>query len=267
MNCRAMRERVQAYADDELGVEGAIEVEAHLAGCSSCRDAFESQRAFRHMVRALYPQQAPPDLERRIAAGLWPPSRRWPLLASGIAAAALVAALVGLLTRGSEAALPAEVRAALEVHRAAAHGGAPLGLASHDAGEINRWLHREVPFFADLPSPETSGFALHGAGAVALAGTRAAYVLYDGTSGPVSLFVLPRRAWPAIGRQLRSGTVEFRWIETGGHRVLAWTHDPVSYLLVSDAALAPSQTCAVCHSGTGAVADPQTNILTGENPS
>jgi len=146
-------------------------------------------------------------------------------------------------------------------------GGAPLGLASHDAGEINRWLHREVPFFADLPSPETSGFALHGAGAVALAGTRAAYVLYDGTSGPVSLFVLPRRAWPAIGRQLRSGTVEFRWIETGGHRVLAWTHDPVSYLLVSDAALAPSQTCAVCHSGTGAAADPQTNILTGENPS
>jgi len=204
MNCRAMRDRVQAYADDELGVEGAIEVEAHLAGCSACRDAFERQRAFRNMVGALYPRQARPDLERRIAAGLWPPSRRWPLLASGIAAAALVAALVGLLTRGSEAALPAEVRAALEVHRAAAHGGAPLGLASHDAGEINRWLHREVPFFADLPSAETSGFALHGAGTVELAGTRAAYVLYDGTSGPVSLFVLPRHAWPAMGRQLRS---------------------------------------------------------------
>ena len=267
MNCRAMRDRVQAYADDELGVEGAIEVEAHLAGCSPCRDAFESQRAFRHMVGALYPRQVSPDLERRIAAGLRSPARRWPLLASGIAAAVLVAGLVGLLTRGSEAALPSEVRAALDVHRTAEHGSAPLGIASHDAGEINRWLRREVPFFADLPSAETSGFALHGAGTVELAGTRAAYVLYDGTSGPVSLFVLPRHAWPAMGRQLRSGTVEFRWIEAGGHRVLAWTHDPVSYLLVSDAALAPSQTCAVCHSGTGAVADPQTNILTGENPS
>jgi anti-sigma factor RsiW len=267
MSCRAMRERVQAYSDGELGVEGAIEVEAHLAGCSACRDAFESQRAFRHMVGALYPQEAPPDLERRIAAALRPPSRRWPLLASGIAAAALVAGLVGLLTRGSEAALPSEVRAALEVHRTAEHGGAPLGLASHDAGEINRWLRREAPFFADLPSPQTSGFVLHGAGMVELAGTRAAYVLYDGTSGPVSLFVLPRHAWPAMGRPLRSGTVEFRWIEAGGHRVLAWTHDPVSYLLVSDAALAPSQTCAVCHTGTGGAADPRTNILPGENPS
>jgi anti-sigma factor RsiW len=264
MNCRAMRDRVQAYADDELGVEGAIEVEAHLAGCSVCRDAFESQRAFRHMVGALYPR-TPPDLERRIAAGLRSPSRRWPLLASGIAAAALVAGLVGLLTRGSETALPSEVRAALAVHRTTERGDAPLGLASHDAGEINRWLHREVPFFADLPSAETSGFTLHGAGTVELAGTRAAYVLYDGTSGPVSLFVLPRHAWPAMGRQLRAGTVEFRWIEAGGHRVLAWTHDPVSYLLVSDAALAPSRTCAVCH--TGGAADPRTNILTGEDPS
>jgi anti-sigma factor RsiW len=267
MSCRSMRDRVQAYADEELGVEGAIEVEAHLAGCSACRDAFESQRAFRHMVGALYPQEAPPDLERRIAAALRPPSRRWPLLASGIAAATLVAGLVGLLTRGSEAALPSEVRAALEVHRTAERGGAPLGLASHDAGEINRWLHREVPFFADLPSGDTSGFALRGAAAVELAGTRAAYVLYDGTSGPVSLFVLPRRSWPAMGRQLRSGTVEFRWIEAAGHRVLAWTHDPVSYLLVSDAALAPSQTCAVCHTGTGDTVEPWTNILTGEKPS
>src|SRR5262249_12983380 len=103
MNCRAMRDRVQAYADDELGVEGACEVEPAPAGCSACRAASESGGAFRHMAGALYRQQAPPDLERRIAARLR--SRRWPLLASGIAAAAVIAGLAGLLTRGSEAAL------------------------------------------------------------------------------------------------------------------------------------------------------------------
>src|SRR5262249_57434124 len=113
---------------------------------------WESQGAFGQRGGALSPEQAPPDGERGISARLRSPARRWPLLASGIAAAALVAGLAGLLTRGSEAALPSEVRAALEVHRAAEHGGAPLGLASHDAGEINRWLHREVPFLADLPS-------------------------------------------------------------------------------------------------------------------
>ena len=71
MSCRAMRERVQAYADDELTVEGAIEVEAHLERCASCRDDFERQRSLRTVVSELYPRPAPPaDLEQRVTAGL-----------------------------------------------------------------------------------------------------------------------------------------------------------------------------------------------------
>jgi anti-sigma factor RsiW len=264
-----MRDRVQAYADEELGVEGTIEVEAHLERCSACREAFERQRSFRRMVGTLYPRQVPPDLGRRLVADLRPRSRPWWLLATGAAAAALGVVLAGMLASRGERGLPSEVRAALELHRSAARGAAPLGLASGDAAEVSRWLHRQVPFFSDVPEAETRGFTLRGAAAVELAGTRAAYVLYDGGAQPVSLFVLPHRTWPSMGRPLRSGNVEFRWVEAGGERVLAWSHDPVSYLLVSDATRTPSETCGVCHASTGAggVGDPRTKALTGENAS
>jgi anti-sigma factor RsiW len=264
-----MRERLQAYADDELGVEGTIEVEAHLERCSACRDAFERQRSFRRLVGTLYPRQAPPDLERRVAASLRPRSRPWRLLASGAAAAALGVVLAGMLASRGERGLPPEVRAALELHRSAERGATSLGVASSDAAEVNHWLHGQVPFFTDVPEAETRGFALRGAAAVELASTRAAHVLYEGGARPVSLFVLPHRTWPSMGRPLRSGNVEFRWIEAGGERVLAWSHDPVSYLLVSDATRAPSETCGVCHASTGAggAGDPRTKALTGEHTS
>ena len=267
MSCGMRRDRVQAYADDELGVEGAIEVEAHLERCAACREAFERQRAFRGMVGALYPRQVPDDLESRVAASLRPRSRARPLRAAGVAVAILGVVMAGTLARRGERMLPPEVRAALDVHRTTTRGRAPIGLASRDAAEVSRWLHRQVPFFTDVPEAETRGFALRGAAAVELAGTPAAYVLYDDGARPVSLFVLPQRAWPAVGRALRSGNIEFRWIEAGGERILAWSHDPVSYLLVSDAARTPSETCAVCHASTGpgSVGDLRAMEPTGEH--
>ncbi len=254
MTCRTMRDRVQAYADDELGLEGVLEVEAHLERCPGCRQAFEGQRALRRAVTSLYPREEPPaELERSLAT-LW--RRRKTSRATRVATAAVAVAAVALvlavLPGRRDAAMPPEVRAALGLHRAAADGGLALGLASRDVDDVNRWLHREVPFFTDVPEAETRGFAVRGAAAVELSGTRAGYVLYEQADRrPVSLFVLPRRDWPAMGRPIQSGSMEFRWIEAGQDRVMAWTHDPVSYLLVSDAASDPSEACGVCHTIAG----------------
>ncbi|HKA31269.1 MAG TPA: zf-HC2 domain-containing protein [Candidatus Binatia bacterium] len=254
MSCRAMRERVQAYADDELTVEGAIEVEAHLERCASCRDDFERQRSLRAVVSELYPRPAPPeDLEQRVTAGLREPRRAWrPLVVSAVAAAGLGVVLVWALGPRSERNLPPEIWAALGVHRAAARGTLPPGLASSDVPEVNRWLHGAVPSFPGVPEAESRGFTVRGAAVVKLGGERAAYVLYQAGARPVSLFVLPHRDWPPMGRAARSGDMEFRSLELGGERIVAWSHDPVSYLLVSDAMRAPAEACGVCHSNAEA---------------
>jgi anti-sigma factor RsiW len=258
MSCRAMRERVQAYADDELTVEGAIEVEAHLERCASCRDDFERQRSLRAVVSELYPPPAPPaDLEQRMTTGLREPRRAvHPLVVSAVAAAALAGVLVWTFgmrrDRHVPSGVPPEVWAALGVHRAAARGSLPPGLVSSDVSEVNRWIRRAVPFFPDVPEAESRGFTVRGAAAVKLGGERAAYVLYQAGARPISLFVLPHREWPAMGRAAHSGDMEFRSLELGGERIVAWSHDPVSYLLVSDATRAPAEACGVCHSNAEA---------------
>jgi len=247
-----MRDRVQAYADDELGLEGVLEVEAHLERCQACREAFDRQRAFRRTVATLYPCHEPPaELAQAVRATLRGP--RWSGLTrvSTVAVAVVALGLVAMRAGRSEQSMPPEVRAALSFHRAAENGALSLGLTSHNVDDVNRWLRREVPFFTDVPEAETRGFAVRGAAAVELSGTRAGYVLYGADARPISLFVLPRRDWPAMGRVVRSGNVEFRWIEAGDDRVVAWSHDPVSYLLVSDAARDPSEACGVCHTNAG----------------
>ena len=249
-----MRERVQAYADDELGTEGVLEVEAHLAHCPACRESLERQRGWGRAVATLYPRaEPPPELSRSLQRTL---GRRWsPGVArvSAVAVAIGALALIALLPARDRSAMPPEVRAALGLHRAAEDGGLVLGLASRDVNDVNRWLHDELAFFTDVPESETRGFAIRGAAAVELSGTRAGYVLYEQTDRrPISLFVLPRRDWPPMGRAIRSGDVEFRWIEEGGDRVMAWSHDPVSYLLVSDAGRDPSEACGVCHAQSDA---------------
>jgi len=257
MSCRDMRERVQAYADDELTVEGVIEVEAHLERCAACRDDFDRQRSLRRMVAELYRADPPPaDLAQRVTASLREPRTTRPLVVSALVATALAAVLLWTLGPRGERNVPPEVWAALGVHRAAEHGAFPPGLASSDVAEVNRWLHRAVPFFPDVPEAESRGFTVQGAAAVRLGGERAAYVLYHAGGRPISLFVLPHREWPPMGRAAHSGDMEFRSLELGGERVVAWSHDPVSYLLVSDATRAPAEACGVCHSnavapGTG----------------
>jgi anti-sigma factor RsiW len=247
-----MRDRVQAYADDELGLEGVLEVEAHLERCQSCREAFQQQRSFRRTVATLYPRrELPLEVERGVRATLR--GRRWAALArvSAVAVAVVALGLAAMRSGRGEEDMPPEVRAALSLHRAAENGALSLGLTSRNVDDVNRWLRREVPFVTDVPAAATRGFALRGAAAVELSGTRAGYVLYQADKRPISLFVLPRRDWPPLGRAVHSGNVEFRWIAAGAERVVAWSHDPVSYLLISDAARDPSEACGVCHTTAG----------------
>ena len=256
MMCREVRDRLMAYADDELGVEAALGVEAHVALCTPCRALLHRQRALRHAVGELYRRQPIPEaLEGAVLGGLRPRSRwlRLPRLAALAASVALVAGLAALRWQQASS-LPPEVGAALRVHAAGERGETPLALASSDLPEVNRWLGRELPFFSPLPEGQAGALRLAGASSLRLGEEQAGYVRYRRGSELVSLFVLPPRRWPAIGRAIHFGGVDFREVEAGGHRVIAWTHEPVSYLLVSRVDQSATEACAICHQGAAAEA-------------
>ncbi|HEV7733950.1 MAG TPA: anti-sigma factor [Candidatus Binatia bacterium] len=251
MSCRAMRERLAAYADDELGVEAALDIEGHLERCPSCRDALGRQRDFHAAVGRLYLAPRMPDGPRRALLRRLHPRHRWRQI--GIVSAAVAASLVAAVWVLRMPGIPADVQAAIVMHETAEHGTAPLELTSSDLPTVNRWLRGSVPFAGEV-APGPAEFRLRGAAAVDLVSVSAAWVLYQHGTEPVSLFVLPPRQLPDVGRSLTHKGIDFRTIEVGDHRVTAWNHDPVSYLLVSARDRPPAEACAVCHAGPGAPA-------------
>jgi anti-sigma factor RsiW len=65
MTCAERRESLSAYVDDELAPGERAELDAHLAGCATCREALAAQRRLAEQLAGL-PAAAPPgDFEAR----------------------------------------------------------------------------------------------------------------------------------------------------------------------------------------------------------
>lgn len=248
--CRAMRLRLAAYADDELGVEGAVEVESHLAQCASCRAEVERQRSFSRAVRDLYPTDAAPaGLEDRVRSALFGRRRSRAVVAFAALAASLALA-VGAARFADGRRAPGIVADAAGIHRNVSDGTLAVALRTTSAAAVNDWLRRELPFPAAIAESRARGVDLDGASVVLLHGQRAGLVRYRVGGHAASLFLLPRRSWSG-GRAVRFRDVEFRIFKVAGAAVAAWSHPPSSYLLVSDGSVSLDRACGACHGEAG----------------
>lgn len=246
--CRSMRLRLVAYADDELDVGGAVEIEEHLARCPACASEVEQQRALTRALRDLYPRdREPAELESRIRSALLG-KRRLRVAALSGALAASLALVFGVSRLGPPRGEPALVAAA-HLHHSADAGELPLDLRSGAVSDVNRWLRRELPFDGELPEPHSAAIALEGATRVSLGGEPAALVRYRIGDHAVTLFLLGRPAGSGHGRRIALRGIDFRVFELEGLTLVGWSHPPLSYLLVSDEAVGRGEACAVCHGG------------------
>jgi anti-sigma factor RsiW len=273
--CRALRLQLAAYADDELGVDAAIEVERHLDECGACRREVGRQRHLMQGLRELYPApEPPPEFTARVRfATLGPtPVRRTAAVATlavVLLTGSMLAWLLGGATRpghdadgGSTAsrsiddAAPA-VAAAAAMHRRADAGELPLGVASADVATVNDWLHRHLPFRGSIADPDSSMIAVAGAAFVTLDQQPAGLVRYRINGRDVSLFLLAEPAWGDDAPPVRVGNVDFRVFQRRGLDLVGWSHAPLSYLLVSENGLSTGEACAACHGNNdrAAIAD------------
>jgi len=97
-------ESLAAYVDGSLGANERAEVEAHLSSCATCREEVELAARARPMLAALPELDVPPGTVRpeteRIRA-LRPARARRVRWAAGLAAAAALAAIFGLVLVGN----------------------------------------------------------------------------------------------------------------------------------------------------------------------
>jgi len=95
MDCKKLREVLDAYMDHELSVDAAAQADAHIAECDACRRAVENLARLREAVRtAAGKAAAPVELVERIRSSVSP---RWHR-AAAIQAIAATLVLVGVLT-------------------------------------------------------------------------------------------------------------------------------------------------------------------------
>jgi len=95
MDCKKLREMLDAYVDRELSPDAASQAEAHIAECSSCRRAVEGLARLREAVRtAAGKPEVPQQLLARVQGSLSP---RWHR-AVAIQAIAATLVLAGVLT-------------------------------------------------------------------------------------------------------------------------------------------------------------------------
>jgi Putative zinc-finger len=95
MDCKRLREVLDAYVDCELSPDAAAQAEAHIAECNGCRRAVEALIKLREGVRAAAGKpEAPAGLLERVQNSLSPRWRR----AGAVQAIAAMLLLAGTLT-------------------------------------------------------------------------------------------------------------------------------------------------------------------------
>src|SRR5258708_40378580 len=78
MDCNETKRLLDAYVDGELELTPELDMEAHLAACSTCKKAAEAAINFRFSIRVNMPvYKTPPELKRKIRATLRKESGSW----------------------------------------------------------------------------------------------------------------------------------------------------------------------------------------------
>jgi anti-sigma factor RsiW len=255
MNCDTTTSRVFPYVDDELPPALRSEMDAHLAGCPSCRRLVEQEVAFREAyVTRLRPDPAPADVRERVhrllealAHGRGPARPAWRKPWAMAAAAVLLLAIgvgVGMNVSGMverRSMLADLTEASVEQHQQLARGILPPDIAGVSARAAEQWLRGRLDFNVTLPEPANPHLALVGARISHLGNVQVAAIEYQVDQSHVSLFVIPEQAYLRLGL---SEKPKFKALSHRGYDVIIWRQHGVGYALVSEIG---RRSCQVCH--------------------
>ncbi len=233
-------ERLDAYLDNELGVDGSLAVQAHLQACARCREDAEARLSLCAALQRTLPPAAPsPVFLGRLGRALRraDPRRRqrqvraaWggSLLAAG--AALLLVLRPGLL--GQETSLRGEVVAA---HLRSLQAQHLTDVASTDAHTVKPWFAGRLPFGLVVRDFAAAGFPLQGGRLDYVGGQPVAALVYRSRQHVINVLV-----WPVETSVCSAATRE----RQAGLNLLHWTCGGMAWWAVSDVNAQDLQTFA-----------------------
>jgi anti-sigma factor RsiW len=233
MDCDEVRRILDAYVDGELDRTRQLDVETHLPGCVTCKDAAEDIANFCSLVRMNAPfYKGPPELKAKIRAALRKESKprfRWfsqfslPL---SYAAAALVLSF-GLawtwrtFSAGNDQELIAQAivnhaRSLIAVHR--------VDVASSDQHTVKPWFTGKLDYSPPVVDLAQAGYLLIGGRIDMLDQRPVAAIVYQHGNHFINLFV-----WPVSDRKIDLNVRSER-----GYHFCGWNKAGLNYLCISE---------------------------------
>ncbi|MEA2541163.1 MAG: hypothetical protein QOH35_2529 [Acidobacteriaceae bacterium] len=233
MNCDEVRRMLDAYLDGELDLTRQLDVETHLPGCATCRDAAEDITTFCSLVRSKAPvYKGPPELKAKIRAALrkkskprcgWFSQFSLPL---AYAAAVLVLSF-GLawtwrtFSPGNDQELIAQAignhaRSLIAVHL--------VDVSSSDQHTVKPWFIGKLDYSPPVVDLAQAGYPLIGGRIDMLDQRPVAAIVYQHGNHFINLFV-----WPVSGRKLDLNVRSDR-----GYHFCGWNKAGLNYLCISE---------------------------------
>jgi|GEM_PF-633767 len=258
MDCDTAKSQVFPYVDGELPAEPRSAMEAHLAGCQTCRLVVEHESLFRETyVTRLRPDPAPPALREKVArllAGLAGPAVPAPaarrralpwrhaLVAVLLLAVGLVAGMKLAVVRERGDMLTRLADASVDQHQKLVRGLLPPDIVGVSPKTAEEWLRKRLDFNVTVPELTGRDVTLLGARISHLDSVEVAALEYQLDRKHVSLFVIPEEAYKRLGLNEKP---KFKTLRHRGYDVIVWRHHGTGYTLVSEIG---GRSCLVCHS-------------------
>lgn len=233
MDHQEVLELLPAYADQELGISEALEVQRHLESCADCQREYAAQR----IVSARFKKEveyfdAPAHLAQRINAALPQDSPRakpwrinWVNLGAALAAGLALAWSAGLYLNlpSDQDKLTDEVVAS---HVRSLQVDHLSDVASTDQHTVKPWFNGKLNFSPPVVDLAPQGFPLIGGRLDYLGGRPVAALIYRRAQHPINLYI-----WPSNDRDAAP-----KLQNKQGYHMVRWTWDGMTYWTVSDLA-------------------------------
>ena len=233
MDCDETGRLLEAYADGELELTRQLDLEAHLAACSVCKNAAQAAMNFRDLVRMGMPvYKAPPELEARIRAALRKESKskiQWSFGFWRPLALAMAILVLGLSLAWTWMAVSHDQYRELIVQAISNHSRSLLidhllDVTSSDQHAIKRWFNGKLDYSPPVVDLAEAGYKLAGGRVDILENRRVAAIVYQHQDRSINVFV-----WHSAAR-----TIDFDSQFLQGYNLCGWNQSGLNYLIVSE---------------------------------
>ena len=235
LQCAGVVRFIDTYLDGEFGDQDRVEFEAHLTGCTSCREKVREQVVWKKAIRAAAPrEQASAALRNRIQRSLANATRdgsseraRWRRFLARALPIAAAAGLVGTLTVSRLHWSPIALDVVAKHKR-----NLPLEV-SGPADKLKTWYSDKLEF--PVRPPRLEGASLRGGRLANVGQQQAAYLLYDASGNKVSVFIFDAGDMRfETNRRMMVNDREVFVDEDRGYNVAMFRQQGVGYAIASD---------------------------------